>query len=157
MKVNPSRVLFKTKTAVKNSTLSNFSPTYSNLGYLYLSRTNVEVQYSSNQCLLNALQCQVFTNCQGTSIRDAISPAIFIPRGFGELGNGNLSFLGDRGNENLFPGFRVGVWGNFGEYFVSDMKIIWNFFYWKEFVLISFWNQKNNMIRNDKIVWNWQN
>ena len=30
--------------------------------------------------------------------RDANSPAIFIPRGFGESGNGNLSFLGDRGN-----------------------------------------------------------
>ena len=28
----------------------------------------------------------------------ANSPAIFIPWGFGELGNGNLSFLGDRGN-----------------------------------------------------------
>ena len=33
--------------------------------------------------------------------RDANSPAIFIPRGFGESGNGNLSFLGDRGSENL--------------------------------------------------------
>ena len=30
--------------------------------------------------------------------RDANSLAIFIPRGFGESGNGNLSFLGDRGN-----------------------------------------------------------
>ena len=56
--------------------------------------------------------------------RDANSPAISIPRGFGESGNGNLSFLGDRGNENLFPGFRVGVRGNFGEYFVSDLKLI---------------------------------
>ena len=56
--------------------------------------------------------------------RDAYSPAIFIPRGFGESGNGNLSFPGDRGNENLFPGFRVGVRGNFGEYFVSDLKLI---------------------------------
>ena len=56
--------------------------------------------------------------------RDANSPAISIPRGFGESGNGNLSFLGDRGNKNLFPGFRVGVRGNFGEYFVSDLKLI---------------------------------
>ena len=30
--------------------------------------------------------------------RDANSPAISIPRGFGESGYGNLSFLGDRGN-----------------------------------------------------------
>ena len=30
--------------------------------------------------------------------RDANFPAIFIPWGFGESGNGNLSFLGDRGN-----------------------------------------------------------
>ena len=53
------------------------------------------------------------------------------PRQFsflGDSGNGNLSFLGDRGNENLFPRFRVGVRGNFGEYFVSDLKLIWNFF-----------------------------
>ena len=56
--------------------------------------------------------------------RDANSPASFIPWGFGESGNGNLSFLGDRGNKNLFPGFRVGVRGNFGEYFVSDLKLI---------------------------------
>ena len=28
--------------------------------------------------------------------------------GFGESGNGNLSFLGDRGNENLFLGFGSG-------------------------------------------------
>ena len=54
--------------------------------------------------------------------RDANSPAIFIPRGFGESGNGNLSFLRDRGNKNIFPGFRVRVWVNFGEYFVSDLK-----------------------------------
>ena len=40
--------------------------------------------------------------------RDANSPAIFIPRGFGESGNGNLSLLGDRGNENLFTGFGLG-------------------------------------------------
>ena len=56
--------------------------------------------------------------------KDANSPANFIPRGFGESGNGNLSFLGDRINKNLFPGFRVGVRGNFGEYFVSDLKLI---------------------------------
>ena len=54
----------------------------------------------------------------GVIASDANFPAIFIPRGFGESGNGNLSFLGDRGNENLFPGLRVGVRGNFGEYFV---------------------------------------
>ena len=29
--------------------------------------------------------------------RDAYSPASFIPRGSGELGNGNLPFLGNRG------------------------------------------------------------
>ena len=63
--------------------------------------------------------------CPNTSTtRDANSPAIFIPRGFGESGNGNLSFLGDWGNKNLFPGFQVGVWGDFGEYFVSDLKLI---------------------------------
>ena len=56
--------------------------------------------------------------------RDANSLAIFIPRGFGESGNGSLSFLGDRGNKNLFPGFRVRIRGNFGEYFVSDLKLI---------------------------------
>ena len=56
--------------------------------------------------------------------RDSNSPAIFIPLGFGESGNGNLSFLEDRGNKNLFPGFRVGVRGNFGDYFVSDLKLI---------------------------------
>ena len=55
---------------------------------------------------------------------DANSLVIFIPRGFGESGDGNMSFLGDRGNENLFPGLRVGVRGNFGEYFVSDLKLI---------------------------------
>ena len=63
--------------------------------------------------------------CNGPSInRDANSLAISIPRGFGESGYGNLSFLGDRGNKNQFPGFRVGVRGNFGEYFVSDLKLI---------------------------------
>ena len=46
--------------------------------------------------------------------RDANTPAISIPRGFGESGNGNLLFLG----------FGVGVRGNFGEYFVSDLKLI---------------------------------
>ena len=56
--------------------------------------------------------------------RDANSLAISIPRGFGESGNGNLSFLGDPGNKNLFPGFRVGVRGNFGEYFLSELKLI---------------------------------
>ena len=64
-------------------------------------------------------------------LRDANSLAISIPWGFGELGNGNLSFLGDQGNKNLFPGFRVGVRGNFGEYLVSDLKLIWNFFFLK--------------------------
>ena len=55
--------------------------------------------------------------------RDANSPAILIPRGFGESGDGNLSFLGDWGNQNLFPGFWVqGILENFGEYFVSDLK-----------------------------------
>ena len=71
-------------------------------------------------------------SCTGKSLlealifasRDANSPAISIPRGFGESGYGNLSFLGDRGNKNQFPGFRVGVRGNFGEYFVSDLKLI---------------------------------
>ena len=69
-------------------------------------------------------------NCN--KFRDANAPAIFIPRGFRESGNGNLSFLGDWGNENLFPGFRVGVRVNFGEYFVSDLKFIFiekNFFF----------------------------
>ena len=50
-----------------------------------------------------------------------------IPRRFpflGESGNGNVSFLGDWGNKNLFPGFRVGVRGKFGEYFVSNLKLI---------------------------------
>ena len=65
--------------------------------------------------------CKTFMPIQ---TRNAISPAIFIPRGFGESGNGNLPFLGDRGNENLFPGLRVGVRGNFGEYLVSDLKLI---------------------------------
>ena len=44
--------------------------------------------------------------------RDANSPAIFIPWGFGELGNDNLPFLRDRGIskqpktlENSFLGF----------------------------------------------------
>ena len=42
---------------------------------------------------------QVFSLVKITAfiLRDANSPAIFIPWGFGELGNGNLSFLGDRG------------------------------------------------------------
>ena len=83
-------------------------------------------------CFVSLKKCtfiyEVALNLNMTSIRfrprDANSPAISIPRGFGESGNGNLSFLGDRGNENLFPGFRVGVRGNFGEYFVSDLKLI---------------------------------
>ena len=57
-------------------------------------------------------------------LRDANSLAISIPWGFGELGNGNLSFLGDRGNKNLFTGFRVGVQSNFREYFGSDWNLI---------------------------------
>ena len=40
----------------------------------------------------------------GLAARDVNSPAIFIPRGFGESGNGNLSF----------PGFRV--WGISGSF-----------------------------------------
>ena len=56
--------------------------------------------------------------------RDSNYPAIFIPRGFEESGNGNLSFLGDRGNKSLSPGFRVGVRGNLGVHFVSDSKLI---------------------------------
>ena len=44
----------------------------------------------------------------GVIARDAKFLAIFIPRGFGESGNGNLSFLGDQGNENLFLGFGSG-------------------------------------------------
>ena len=42
---------------------------------------------------------QVFSLVKITAfiLRDANSPAIFVPWGFGELGNGNLSFLGDRG------------------------------------------------------------
>ena len=43
--------------------------------------------------------------------RDANSQAIFIPREFGESGNGNLSFIRDRRNLNLLPGFRVRVRG----------------------------------------------
>ena len=43
--------------------------------------------------------------------RDANSPAIFIPRGFGESGK-------------LKPIPRVSGSGNFGEYFVSDLKSI---------------------------------
>ena len=40
---------------------------------------------------------KLLENYLGT-FRDANSPANFIPRGFGESGNCNLSFLGDRGN-----------------------------------------------------------
>ena len=75
--------------------------------------------------------------------RDANSLAISIPRGFGELGNGNLSFLGDQGNKNLFPGFRVGVRGNFGEYLVSDLKLIWNFFLLKRIFSLFFFKKSN--------------
>ena len=53
--------------------------------------------------------------------RDANSSAIFIPLEFGESGNDNLSFLGDQ--------------GNFGEYFVSDLKWIWNFFLFQRTLL----------------------
>ena len=76
--------------------------------------------------------------------RDANSPAIFTPRGSGKLKHIPLvSGLGS---------------GNFGEYFVSDMKSSCNLL--KRIFFIDFFlNQKTNMIfmiRNDKIAGNWR-
>ena len=92
-------------------------------------------KYLPNSCYIPPKSSDILVVIQN---RDANSLAISIPRGFGELGNGNLSFLGDQGNKNLFPGFRVGVRGNFGEYLVSDLKLIWNFFLLKRIFSLFF-------------------
>ena len=42
------------------------------------------------------------------------SPALFIPRGFGESGNAIFSFLGEWGIESHSSGNRVGESGNWG-------------------------------------------
>ena len=86
--------------------------------------------------------------------RDANSPAIFIPRGFEELGNGNLLFLRDWGKQNLFPGLQVRGSGEFRGVFCFRFEVNLKFlFLEKRFFL----TQRNNMIfmiRNDKIAGN---
>ena len=82
--------------------------------------------------------------------RNANSLVVFIPQGIGEW---QFVVLWDVGNWYLFPAFQVQ--GNFGEYFVPDLKLIWNFFLLKIFFWNFFQNEKKAiifMIRNDKIM-----
>ena len=51
------------------------------------------------------------------------SPALFIPRGFGESGNAIFSFLGEWGIESHSSGNRVGESGNWG---IKNFKVIPN-------------------------------
>ena len=89
--------------------------------------------------------------------RDANSPANFIPRGFGESGNGICLSLGIGETKTYSPGLGFRVRGIFGRILFQ----IWSFFLLKNFFFwILFLNQKNDMffmIRNDIIVGNWQN
>ena len=79
------------------------------------------------------------------AFRDANSPAIFIPRGFRESGNRGITIChssGIRETKTYYPGFGFGVRGNFGEYFVLDLKSIRNFFLLKIFFFKSFFKSK---------------
>ena len=53
--------------------------------------------------------------------RDGNSPVIFIPRGFEESGNGNFTFLGDRGRWNLFLGVHT---KNNGQFLQKELNLI---------------------------------
>ena len=56
--------------------------------------------------------------------RDANSPAIFIPRGYGDRGMAICHSSGIEETKTYSLSFGVGVRGNFGEYFISDLKSI---------------------------------